>query len=99
MSEVLRRECRTCGKPFKALPEYPWWEPTCECGGPEKSWPRYYLVIRCACKRELELMDGWLNECLCGRDYNGSAQLLAPREQWGEETGETLADIMNPSLD
>lgn len=24
----------------------------------------------------------------CGTDYNGSGQRLAPREQWGEETGE-----------
>lgn len=28
----------------------------------------------------------------CGRDYNSAGQLLAPREQWGEETGETAAD-------
>ena len=27
-------------------------------------------------------------------DYNASGQLLAPRSQWGEETGETAADIL-----
>lgn len=26
------------------------------------------------------------------REYNSSGQMLAPREQWGEETGETAAD-------
>lgn len=31
----------------------------------------------------------------CGRDYNFAGQLLAPRSQWGEETGETAADILN----
>lgn len=28
----------------------------------------------------------------CGADYNSSGQRLAPRAQWGEETGETAAD-------
>lgn len=28
----------------------------------------------------------------CGRDYNSAGQLLAPRSQWGEETGETAQD-------
>ena len=29
------------------------------------------------------------NTCnACGADYNSAGQLLAPREQWGEETGE-----------
>jgi hypothetical protein len=34
--------------------------------------------------------------CRCGRDYNWNGTLLAPREQWGEETGETAADILGP---
>ena len=51
-------------------------------------------VGRCSCGREVEL-DRFTNTCDCGRDYNGSGQLLAPREQWGEETGETYADIAN----
>lgn len=29
----------------------------------------------------------------CGRDYNSSGQRLAPRSQWGEETGETAEDF------
>lgn len=47
----------------------------------------------CDCGREVELA-GFTNTCDCGRDYNSGGTLLAPREQWGEETGEHLADIM-----
>jgi len=35
------------------------------------------------------------NHCLkCDLDYNFAGQLLAPRSRWGEETGETAADII-----
>ncbi len=30
----------------------------------------------------------------CGADYNWGGQRLAPRSQWGEETGESLSDIL-----
>ena len=40
-------------------------------------------------------LDGFTNTCDCGADYNMSGQLLAPRSQWGEETGESLADILS----
>ena len=41
------------------------------------------------------LCDGFTNTCEeCERDYNWAGQQLAPREQWGEETGETAADIL-----
>lgn len=50
-------------------------------------------IARCACGRTLEFWDSSDVYCDCGRDYNGSGQLLAPREQWGEETGESPADI------
>jgi len=51
-------------------------------------------AIRCPCGDEVELA-GFTNPCSrCGRDYDGSGALLAPREQWGEETGESLADIL-----
>jgi len=50
---------------------------------------------RCDCGEELHL-DGFTNTCDgCEADYNGSGQRLAPRSQWGEETGESLADILN----
>ena len=42
---------------------------------------------RCDCGERLELVN-FTNTCDCGRDYNSSGQLLAPREQWGAETGE-----------
>lgn len=34
------------------------------------------------------------NTCECGADYNMSGQMLAPRHQWGEETGESADDIL-----
>ena len=41
----------------------------------------------CGC---LVSLHGFTNTCdNCGADYNLSGQLLAGREQWGEETGET----------
>ena len=46
------------------------------------------------CGKEVELR-GFTNTCECGADYNDSGQLLAPREQWGEETGESLSDILS----
>lgn len=50
-------------------------------------------VGRCECGREVSL-DGFTNTCECDRDYNSAGQLLAPRSQWGEETGEYLSDIL-----
>ena len=59
----------------------------------EWSWvePR---IGRCQCGAEVEL-EHFTNTCDCGRDYNMSGQELAPREQWGEETGESLSDILS----
>lgn len=46
------------------------------------------------CSAPVEL-HGFTNTCDgCGRDYNMSGQELAPRSQWGEETGESLGDIL-----
>jgi hypothetical protein len=51
-------------------------------------------VGRCSCGEEVELAH-FTNTCDgCGRDYNASGQQLAPRSQWGEETGESLGDIL-----
>jgi len=45
-------------------------------------------AIKCACGCEVEL-DHYTNTCdSCERDYNMSGQELAPRQYWGEETGE-----------
>ena len=44
------------------------------------------------CGRRLSL-SRFTNTCVkCGADYNQSGSLLAPRSQWGEETGETWTD-------
>lgn len=48
----------------------------------------------CDCGCEVSL-DGFTNTCECGRDYNGSGQLLAHRSQWGEETGESYCDLQD----
>lgn len=50
-------------------------------------------VGKCECGRHVALI-GFTNACDCGRDYNMSGSLLAAREQWGEETGESLSDIL-----
>ena len=45
-------------------------------------------ILRCDCGAKVELAD-FTNTCdRCGADYNFAGQRLAPREQWGEETGE-----------
>jgi len=56
-------------------------------------------TCRCdRCRSVVQLDDAWLNTCdNCGADYDGKGSLLAPREQWGEETGESLADILGPA--
>jgi len=53
-------------------------------------------VIQCLrCQSPVTLDDAWLSTCsCCGADYNGSGQILAPRHLWGEETGETSADLL-----
>lgn len=51
------------------------------------------------CGIEVQL-HGSTNTCeKCNTDYNLFGQELAPRSQWGYETGETEWDILNPSLD
>jgi hypothetical protein len=48
----------------------------------------------CDCGTEVYL-GGFTNTCdTCGADYNWNGSRLAPREQWGEETGESLDDIL-----
>jgi hypothetical protein len=54
-------------------------------------------VLSCQCGADFELIDWFEEQCpKCGRSYNGAGQELAPKSQWGEETGETLADIYSP---
>lgn len=68
-------------------------------GVQERRWTyRVPGVISCdRCAHQVDIDDSWLNTCPhCGADYDGSGNLLAPRSQWGEETGESLADILGP---
>ena len=56
-----------------------------------------YLCDRigeCHCGRHIYL-DSFTNTCECGADYNSAGQELAPRSQWGEETGESVQDILD----
>jgi hypothetical protein len=54
---------------------------------------RNVKLKRCDCGRDVECCD-FTNTCECGADYNWAGQRLAPREQWGEETGEHYSDIL-----
>ena len=55
-------------------------------------------TIKCYCGREV-VCDRFTNPCDCGRDYNFNGDLLAPREVWGEETGESVYDILMADVD
>jgi len=48
----------------------------------------------CDCGTQVEL-ERFTNTCDgCGTDYDSSGNGLAPRSQWGEDTGESLGDIL-----
>lgn len=59
-------------------------------GTANHDYPQTYPVVECdACENTVHCIDGWANSCSkCGTEFNGSGQTLAPRAQWGEETGE-----------
>ena len=51
-------------------------------------------VVKCDCGAKVEC-EYFTNTCdRCGADYNAAGQRLADRSQWGEETGESLSDIV-----
>lgn len=57
-------------------------------------------VLRCDCGARIEMYDAMTNSCdRCPREYNGSGSLLAPRECWGEETGEHWIETTRPWTD
>lgn len=53
----------------------------------------------CDCCGRRVWLSGFTNTCDCGADYNNSGDLLAPRSQWGAETGETVSDILAADTD
>lgn len=55
-------------------------------------WNKVYPVVEC-CGQELDCYN-FTNTCYeCGADYNFNGTRLAPRYQWGEETGEHWTEI------
>lgn len=54
---------------------------------------RHPAIGECHCGREIEL-GRFTNTCKCGREFNSAGQELAPREQWGEETGEHWSECV-----
>ena len=56
------------------------------------------LEIRCDCGESL-LCTGFTNTCECGLDYDMDGNKLADRSQWGEETGESINDILRIDAD
>ncbi len=106
--EIIRhrdvgRMCQTCGCGYSGE-EHHYEAPCDNCDDTqmpyEAGWVqviRGYPIVRCVgCRRRVECEDSITNTCPCGEEYNGSGQHLAPREQWGLDTGETIADIMSP---
>ena len=69
-------------------------------GVSERAWSyRVPAVGICEeCGEDVTLV-GFTNTCECSADYNMSGQRLAPREFWGEETGESVADILAADSD
>ena len=60
--------------------------------------PAKVKVIQC-CGVDLECPN-FTNTCSnCGTDYNWTGQSLAPRSQWGEETGEHPSDCVGSFYD
>jgi hypothetical protein len=56
--------------------------------------PKTIKVIEC-CGEDLHCY-GFTTTCpICGADYNWAGNRLAPRECWGEETGEHWTDLMD----
>ena len=50
-------------------------------------------IGRCVCGQEVHLT-AFTNTCDCGRDYNMEGSELAPRQFWGEETGEHWTECL-----
>jgi hypothetical protein len=55
-------------------------------------------ILKCDCGEHV-MLTGFTNTCDCGCDYNMSGQQLASRAQWGEETCESVSDILSVDSD
>lgn len=84
--ELMKRHGKHLGQP-------------CSCGKGTyeyqyREWDDYqpgYTVVTCSCRKKV-YCHHFTNTCSCGKDYNQNGSELAPRSQWGEETGETWMD-------
>lgn len=55
---------------------------------PGETYERPVVEVKC-CGQWMRVTGRFTTTCDdCGPDYNGNGSRLAPREQWGEETGE-----------
>ena len=65
----------------------------------DRSWIECAVGICDSCGSRVGL-HGFTNSCTgCPAEYNMSGQRLAPRSQWGAETGETVAEILSVDAD
>lgn len=71
-----------------------WWQAHAR----QQTEDRTMSTVKCSCG-ETVYLDGDTCCDRCGRLYNGWGQRLCDPRYWGEETGETLADILGPSHD
>ena len=54
----------------------------------------YRVPAQIKCCGKWMSLGKFTNTCKCGADYNSSGQLLASRDQWGEETGEHWTECL-----
>lgn len=58
----------------------------------------YYHSPQGKCCDQWMDLGSFINTCdICDADYDSNGSRLSDRQFWGEETGETLADILGPS--
>jgi hypothetical protein len=61
----------------------------------DDSMRRASAILQCDCGQEIQL-SRFTNTCdCCGADYSMDGARLAPRSQWGEETGERASDVLD----
>lgn len=90
-NKQYQMKCVKCGY-VKTIKEFGTDSGCQKCNGFMKIIARFG---KCVCGSKIEFSH-FTNTCdNCNRDYNSSGQELAPREQWGEETGESLSDILS----
>lgn len=88
-------ECTECGWVGKTEPKDGMCV-RCKNSGLD-GWMKIVTVVRC-CNSDIQC-HGDVACPRCGTEYNSAGQELADRRYWGEETGESLAEILTAKLD